>query len=74
MQNLKTIGKATYLISAITACTVLATHNTDVYDTISLVHRKCTDFVTSCTSVSNPLYVVSIIYAFTLIFKLLLLL
>ena len=60
MQNRKTIGKAILLlIHFIVARAVLASHNADVYDVNSLVHRKCTDFVTSRTSVSNPLYVVN---------------
>ena len=37
----------------------IVTHNADSQPA---AHRKCTGFVTSCTSVSNPLYVVSIIY------------
>jgi len=42
----------------------ILTHNTDVYDVIFIVHRKCTYFVMSRTSISNPLYVVSIIYGY----------
>ena len=63
MQSRKTIGKTILLLlHFIVARAVLASHNADVYDINSLVHRKCTDYVMSRTSVSNPLYVVSIIY------------
>ena len=68
MSSCKIIGKVTLLLEPfITVGTVGAGGHCITWITKSAAHWKYTDFVMSQTSVSNPLYIVSIIYGHTLV-------